>query len=166
MECLFRSPQPAWTQGHFISLAFSSRRPTDPSSEGVGLVEEPLPVEAGLGSRRLREEAAFHCEGPWSLDAGTSGVQLPELCAARALCCPGNTGCRGAQGASKGAASRPGTALHPGSLRCEPLPSSSKMHHPAGGSGSFRNQAQAAKDRDQEHLPSAPCDVTRLLLPL
>lgn len=56
--------QPAWTQGHFINLAFSCRRAADLSPEGVGLVEEPLPMEAGLGSRRLQEEeATFHCEG-------------------------------------------------------------------------------------------------------
>ena len=76
-------PRPAWMQGHFISLAFSSRRPADLSPEGVGLVEEPLLVKAGLGSSRLQEEgAAFHCEGPWSLDVGTPGVHLPEPCAA------------------------------------------------------------------------------------
>ena len=40
------------------------------------------------------------------------------------------------------------------------------MHHPAGGSRRFWNQAQAAKDRDQEHLPSASCDVTGVLLPV
>ena len=76
-------PRPAWMQGHFISLAFSSRWPADRSLEGVGLVEEPLPVEAGLGSSRLQEEeATFHCEDPWSLGVGTPNVQLPEPCAA------------------------------------------------------------------------------------
>ena len=46
-------------------------------------MEEPLLVKAGLGSSRLQEEgAAFHCEGPWSLDVGTPGVHLPEPCAA------------------------------------------------------------------------------------
>ena len=70
-------------QGHFINLAFSCRWAADLSPEGVGLVEEPFPVEASLGSRRLQEEeATFHCEGPWSLDVGMPGMQLPEPCTA------------------------------------------------------------------------------------